>query len=283
MSQQTTAGVGSPPPASHVARDEATEVGHTAAEAGREVAGTAGEQARQVAQEAGTQARDLVGEARTQLRQQARTGQRKATGTLRSLADELTEMGSHGQGPAAEVTRQAADRVRSCAELLDRREPGDLLEEFRGMARRRPGAFLLGAAALGVLAGRLTRGVVDASSSSGSGGMTGSGPAPRQSAVGYPDHPSPAVREPGPPMPSYPPGPDAGTLPAPPPPPPPGSEYGAPVGGPPPQHGSVPSPPPPGPAHAERPGAPSVGDYVDEIERERGVGVDDGPDPRGPR
>ena len=48
---------------------------------------------------------------------------------------------------------------------LDQRDPGELLDEVRGIARRKPGTFLLGALAAGVVAGRLTRGAVDASRS----------------------------------------------------------------------------------------------------------------------
>ena len=165
MSQQSSGrapggtGVRTDPGTTQVARDEVAEVGRTTADAGREVAGTAAEQAMQVAQEAKSQARDLIGEARMQVRSQAQTGQQKAAETLRSLADELQQMALSGSqsGPVSEVARQAADKLTGVADWIGQREPGDLLEEFRGVARRRPGMFLLGATAAGVLAGRLTR------------------------------------------------------------------------------------------------------------------------------
>jgi hypothetical protein len=47
---------------------------------------------------------------------------------------------------------------------LEQREPGDLVAEVRRFAQRRPGAFLVGALLAGVAAGRLTRGVIAASS-----------------------------------------------------------------------------------------------------------------------
>lgn len=159
-----------PPPASgpgrgpgQVARDEATDVGRSAADAGRHVAGTAAEQAGQVAQEAKAQARDFLGEARGQIQSQARTGQDKAAGGIRALSQELREMADGGQqsGTASELARQAADRADQVADWLGRREPGDLVEEVRSFARRRPGAFLIGAALAGVVVGRLTRGAVD--------------------------------------------------------------------------------------------------------------------------
>jgi hypothetical protein len=43
--------------------------------------------------------------------------------------------------------------------MLQNREPAQLLDDVRSFARRKPGLFLLGAAAAGVLAGRLTSGV----------------------------------------------------------------------------------------------------------------------------
>lgn len=161
----TGAPVGQPTgqPTTQVARDEAHEVGRTAVDAGRQVAGTAAEQAGNVAQEVKAQARDLVGEARGQVQDQARTGQQKAAEGVRSLSRELREMADGGQqsGTISEVARQAAGRVEGLATWLEDREPADLVEELRSFARRRPGAFLAGMAAAGVVVGRLTRGAVD--------------------------------------------------------------------------------------------------------------------------
>src|SRR3954454_22996580 len=155
-------------PTPQVARGEAGRVGGTAADAGRQVAGTAREQAGEVAEHARREARDLIHEARGQLTEQARGGQRKAGETLRALAAELHEMaGGDRKGPASDLPARAAGRVDGLAQWLDRREPGDLVEEVRSFARRRPGLFLAGAAIAGVLAGRLTRGAVDATRDSG--------------------------------------------------------------------------------------------------------------------
>lgn len=169
MTQQTSgyaapAGSFSDPSTTDVAREQAAQVGRTTSEAGKRVAGTAADQAGQVAGEARRQARDLLGQARGQATEQARTGQQKASEGLRTLATELHEMADSGDqhGPASDLAKQAADKIGDVAEWLSHREPADLLSEFRAMARRRPGAFLIGAAAAGVLAGRLTRGAVDA-------------------------------------------------------------------------------------------------------------------------
>src|SRR6185437_12116734 len=72
-----------------------------------------------------------------------------------------------------DLLHQGAGMVENLASKLQNREPAELLDEVRSFARRKPGLFLLGAAAAGVLAGRLTRGVTAAHSDSGSSGTAG--------------------------------------------------------------------------------------------------------------
>jgi hypothetical protein len=143
-------------------KDKATDAAEAAKQASADVAQTAAEKAKDVAQETSKQARDLVGEARQQVRQQVGTQHRSLVSNLRSLSDELSGMTAHTEEPgmATEAVGQLRDRVQGAADWLEGREPGDLVEELRSFARRRPGAFLLGAVAAGVVAGRLTRGVV---------------------------------------------------------------------------------------------------------------------------
>jgi hypothetical protein len=143
-------------------KDNAAGVAEVAKGGGAGVAQTASEQAKEVAQETGRQARDLVGEAREQVRQQAGAQHRSLVTSLRSLGEELGGMtaGSQQSGIAGEAAGQLRDRVQGAADWLEGREPGELIEELRRFARRRPGAFLVGAVAAGVVAGRLTRGVV---------------------------------------------------------------------------------------------------------------------------
>ncbi len=183
-------------PTTQVARDETAAVGRTGADAAGQVAGTAAEQARNVAQEATAQARDLVGEARNQVHEQARNGQRKAGEGVRALGRELREMAEGGQrsGPASEVARQIADRADRVADWIGEREPGELLEEARSVARRRPGAFLVGAALAGASIGRHTRGVDDATAgpSDSSPGRPGQAPEQAYGPPGYvPARPAP--------------------------------------------------------------------------------------------
>ncbi|MEO3780138.1 hypothetical protein ABGB16_25615 [Micromonospora sp. B11E3] len=143
----------------HGVRDQARQVGAEAAHAGGAVAQTAKEQGREVVGEATRQARNLYGETRDQLATHAGEQQRRAAGGLRSLAEEMRAMAQNsGQaGPVTELAHQAADRVHGAAGWLEERQPGELLAEVKEYARRNPGTFLVGAAVLGVLAGRLTR------------------------------------------------------------------------------------------------------------------------------
>lgn len=152
-----------------VAKEQASSVGQGAAEAGQQVAATAKDQAQNVIAEAGGQAKDLLAQARTELTEQAGAQQQRLASGLRALGEELHSMTQHSEQPgvATDLARQASTRSHDLASWLDSREPGQLVQEVRGFARQRPGAFLLLAAGAGVLAGRLTRGAKDASSDSG--------------------------------------------------------------------------------------------------------------------
>ena len=150
------------------AKEQAGQVAQDAKESGKQVAGTAAEEGKQVLAEGRRQVKDLTAQAGQQVDEQTRVQKDKATAGLRDLADELHAIagGSGGQtGIATDLAQQAATRVHDVAGWLESRNPGEIVDELRGMARRRPGAFLLGAVAAGVVAGRLTRGAVDAARS----------------------------------------------------------------------------------------------------------------------
>lgn len=148
------------------AKDKAAQTAQAGKQAVGEVAHTATDKAKDVATETKRQARNVMGEAQSQLKDQAATQHRNAVTSLRSLADELQSMSERSEqsGLAGDLVGQAGERAHSVASWLDAREPGDLVDEVRTFARRRPGAFLLGALAAGVVAGRLTRGAVAAHS-----------------------------------------------------------------------------------------------------------------------
>jgi hypothetical protein len=157
-SSKTSSGSSTP----QVAKEKAAELGQAAGERGGQVAATVADEAKHVAHQARREARDLMDEGLAQLREQARDGQQKTAKSLRTIADQLDDMSGKAEAPgvATDVVQEVSERARSVASWLEAREPGDLLSEVRGFARRRPGMFLVGAAVAGVMAGRLTRGVV---------------------------------------------------------------------------------------------------------------------------
>jgi len=145
-------------------KEKAAEAVGQGREAAGQVAQSATERVQEVTQEAAQQARDLVGEARQHLTRQAGEQHRNLATNLRSLSGELGSMVERGgqSGTATELVSQARDRVDGLAGWLEGREPGDVVDEVRRFARRRPGTFLLGALAAGVVVGRLTRGAIAA-------------------------------------------------------------------------------------------------------------------------
>lgn len=143
--------------ASDVVRDEAAGVGQSVRDAGGQVAQTAVNQAKEVAGQTRQQAESLLQQGRQQLHDQAVFQQQKVALRLTTVADELRELAHNSNSDTVgELTRQGADQLHHFASWLHDREPGDLLEEVRSFARRRPGVFLLGAALAGVVTGRLT-------------------------------------------------------------------------------------------------------------------------------
>ena len=148
------------------ATDRAQQAASTAAGEGQHVAGVAAEEARNVTAEAAQQAKTVAGQAvsevQGQLGEQTRTQRDRLVGTLGTLGDDLHRMSEQADtGLAGDLTRELAGHVQKVTSHLDGREPADLLDDVRRFARERPGTFLLGALAAGVVAGRLARGVKD--------------------------------------------------------------------------------------------------------------------------
>jgi hypothetical protein len=146
-----------------LAKDQASDLANSGAQAGKHVGDVAREQASGVAAEAGRQGRDLLQQAQGQLHEQAAGGQQRIAKKLLSLSDELRSMAeSSDQGVAVGLAQQAASRVRDAGHWLEDREPGQVVNEVQSFARRRPAVFLALAAGAGLVAGRLTRGLKDA-------------------------------------------------------------------------------------------------------------------------
>jgi hypothetical protein len=178
------------------AKERAQQAASTAADQSKHVASTAVDEAMGVAAEAKAHATNLVGEARSQLQgqlsDQGRQQKDMVASTLGSFGDDLASMAESGSGLAGQVAREVADRAQSLSRHLDGREPAELLDDVRRFARQRPGTFLLGALAAGVVVGRLARGTKDAiAAAEGNPGTSqGSGSAgdePRRVTPGAPD------------------------------------------------------------------------------------------------
>jgi hypothetical protein len=147
--------------------ERAQQAASTATQEGRNVAAAAKDEAANVASTATEQVRNLADEARqqvgSQLGEQASTQRDRLVEMLRTLGNDLEQMagGVGDSGLAADLAHEVADRARAISDRLTDRKPGDLMEDARDFARRRPGTFLLGALAAGVVAGRVFRAATD--------------------------------------------------------------------------------------------------------------------------
>jgi hypothetical protein len=149
------------------AADRGQQVAQVAVQDARELAGTVKDQAAQVGQELSTQGRNLMEETKTQLEEQTRVQAERLAGTFSKLAGEAQALaeGRPEEAPnVAGYARRAADRLYGAADRLyevvedvDSRGLEGLLDDVQTFARRRPAAFLLGAAIAGVGVGRMVR------------------------------------------------------------------------------------------------------------------------------
>lgn len=148
------------------ARAQGQEVAAVATDEAREVAGLVREQATQLTQELSGQGRILYEETRQQVAEQAEVQTQALAVALHRWGDEtqaLLEGRPAEAGTVGTYARQCADRFHQAASEIEIRGVSGLVEEVGDLARRRPAAFLLGAALIGFGGGRLLR-------SGGSGG-----------------------------------------------------------------------------------------------------------------
>ena len=154
-----------------LAQEKGQQVASAATEQAREVGATAKEQADRVKGEIVEQGRTLAEEAQGQLQSQAYSQSRQLADRLAQLGDEVRAL-AEGRpedadtvvpyvSNAADAVYDAADRLYSLAEDINERGLGGVLEEVQAFARRRPGAFLLGAAVAGLGVGRAVRAAKD--------------------------------------------------------------------------------------------------------------------------
>ncbi|MCP9998113.1 hypothetical protein LUX34_24890 [Streptomyces werraensis] len=167
MSESVRTGSGS---TGEKVKAETSATAGQARQAAGQVAGTAAEQARAVVGEARDQAGTVVQDLRTRAVEEADGQTRRAAGTLRQWATDLTELAAHAESdsPARSLAARAGDRGRRAADYLERQGVEGLVTDLQSFARRRPGAFLGGALLAGLAVGRLAK-VTQAASQSGNG------------------------------------------------------------------------------------------------------------------
>jgi hypothetical protein len=155
------------------AADKGKEVAGVAGDSAREVAGVVREQATQLTQELTAQGRTLYEETRQQVESQAEYQTQSLARALHRLGTEtqaLAEGRPADAGSLATYAEQCAEKLHQVAWEIEDRGVEGLVEDLGGFARRRPGAFLVGAALIGFGGGRLIRSA-GSSSDSGQGQM----------------------------------------------------------------------------------------------------------------
>lgn len=120
------------------------------------------EQAQNIAHTATEQTRNVVSDVASEVRSQVEDQKTKLAASIREIGDELEQTAHNSQGTVASLAGEAADRTRQISAWIDTHEPRDVLAEIEDFARERPVVFVLGAAALGFLVGRVTRSAVSA-------------------------------------------------------------------------------------------------------------------------
>ncbi|MEX2504332.1 MAG: hypothetical protein WD378_05745 [Egicoccus sp.] len=125
------------------------------------VAGTAKEQAGNVANEAMGHARDLTENAKQQLHEQARQQTDALGGVIGTFGDRVHALADGNvdeAGPIGDYAQRLAGQVDQVAGRVNELGFDGMIDEVQRYARRRPGAFLLGATVAGFAASRLARG-----------------------------------------------------------------------------------------------------------------------------
>lgn len=144
--------------ASSTAKETAKQATGSAKQAAGEVTDTVKQQGRQVAGEVGTQARSVASDLRQSVAGQVRTGHGKLAESVRKFSDEIGGLsGADADSPVGQVVSRVSDTGRRAADYLEQKGPEGLLDDVQSFARRKPGTFLLAAAAAGFVIGRLGR------------------------------------------------------------------------------------------------------------------------------
>ena len=142
------------------AAGQAQAVGREAKAGATEVVETAKAQARDVSGQLQEHARTVMGDASSELETQLDERLRRLTGAAKERTGELHAL-AEGRvdeaGAAADWARTAAEQIERLADRAQQLGPKGVADEVATFARRRPLAFLAGAAAAGFVVGRLAR------------------------------------------------------------------------------------------------------------------------------
>ena len=145
------------------------------------------------------QTQNLLGQASEQVSAQATEQTQRLSQNIRQLAQHFSQMAGAGEpgSTAHSLVQTAAQHADRAAGYLDGKHPGQLVTDVQNLGRRRPGAFLFGAALAGIAVGRLAGAAKRATSDDSSTQPRATFPTPTD---------APPVAEPYPPIRNVPPG-----------------------------------------------------------------------------
>ena len=121
-------------------------------------------QARSVADSAKRETRSVFSQMGIDLTAETQGQKLRLAKSLDGFSTELEEVALNGSGRVPALAAEAATRTRSFSRWLEQTDPRDMVRMVEDFARRRPLAFVLTSAGAGLVAGRLTRGMIDAGS-----------------------------------------------------------------------------------------------------------------------
>ena len=123
------------------------------------------EQARSVAETAVEQTKGVFANIGADLSKEANTQKLRMAQGLQGFGTELDEVAQNSTGRVPSLAGEAAERTRTLARWLESTDTADMVHSVEDFGRRRPGMFILGSAVAGMVAGRLTRSMIDERSS----------------------------------------------------------------------------------------------------------------------
>ena len=138
------------------------------------------EKAKQQTQQLGQQARQRAGQlanrgseqVKSQLGSQKHQASQRMVPVQTALRETAHQLRSQGQGPMAEYAEKASDQVERFSGYLRETDVDEIINEVRGVARRRPALFLGAAATLGFFATRFLKSSSQQAGSAGDGDAT---------------------------------------------------------------------------------------------------------------